>query len=81
MTEAHVDTAAGAFMDRAAIIRQLDLVVMSDTAIAHLSGPLGVPVWVVLPFAADWRWLLDESSIRRLGRKTTSNCGCSRSIR
>jgi ADP-heptose:LPS heptosyltransferase len=39
----------------------LDLVVTSDTAIAHLAGALGVPVWVAIPFAPDWRWLLDRS--------------------
>ena len=35
----------------------LDLVITSDTAIAHLAGGLSVPVWVALPFAGDWRWL------------------------
>ncbi|MGH7138897.1 MAG: glycosyltransferase, partial [Pirellulales bacterium] len=52
-----VDGAAGALMDTAAIMRHLDLVVTSDTAIAHLAGALAVPVWVVLPYAADWRWM------------------------
>jgi len=56
-----VDTAHGAFMDTAAIIKNLDLVITSDTAVAHLAGALGVPVWVGLPFAADWRWLLGRS--------------------
>ena len=56
-----LDEEAGPFMDRAAVINNLDLVVTSDTAIAHLAGALGVPVWVALKFAADWRWLLDRS--------------------
>ncbi len=51
------DTAAGAFMDTAAVMRNLDLVVTSDTAVAHLAGALGVPVWVALGSSADWRWL------------------------
>ncbi|KKK46695.1 hypothetical protein LCGC14_3162670, partial [marine sediment metagenome] len=55
-----LDTAAGAFMDTAAIMRNLDLVITSDTATAHLAGALGVPVWVALSFAPDWRWLLDR---------------------
>ena len=47
-------------MDTAAIMLSLDLVVTCDTAIAHLAGALAVPVWVALPFAPDWRWLLDR---------------------
>jgi tetratricopeptide (TPR) repeat protein len=54
------DTAAGAFMDTAAVMRNLDLVVTSDTAIAHLAGAMGVPVWVALGSFADWRWLDDR---------------------
>jgi tetratricopeptide (TPR) repeat protein len=46
------------FMDTAAILISLDLVVTVDTALAHLAGALGVPVWVGLPFIPDWRWLL-----------------------
>jgi hypothetical protein len=53
-----LDEAAGAFMDTAAVIRSLDLVVTSDTAIPHLAGALGAPAWVALPLAPDWRWLL-----------------------
>jgi ADP-heptose:LPS heptosyltransferase len=56
-----VDTDHGAFVDTAAIMMNLDLVVTSDTSIAHLAGALGVPVWVVLPHAPNWRWLLDRS--------------------
>lgn len=56
-----VDETAGAFMDTAAVIMNLDLVVTVDTSAAHLAGALGAPVWVALPFAPDWRWLLDRS--------------------
>jgi hypothetical protein len=52
--------AAGAFMDTAAVMKNLDLVITSDTSIAHLAGALGVAVWVGLPFAPEWRWLLDR---------------------
>jgi tetratricopeptide (TPR) repeat protein len=55
-----LDEEHGAFMDTAAVLPSLDLVVTSDTALAHLAGALGVKVWVVLPFSPDWRWLLDR---------------------
>jgi tetratricopeptide (TPR) repeat protein len=55
-----VDTAHGAFMDTAAIMKGLDLVITSDTATAHLAGALGVNVWVALPFVPDWRWGLEH---------------------
>ena len=48
------------FADTAAAIERLDLVISVDTAVAHLAGALGRPVWLVLPFAPDWRWLLDR---------------------
>jgi tetratricopeptide (TPR) repeat protein len=46
----------GSFLDTAAVMRCLDLVVSADTATAHLAGALGVPVWVALAKVADWRW-------------------------
>jgi tetratricopeptide (TPR) repeat protein len=55
-----LDVNTGAFMDTAAVMKNLDLVITTDTAIAHLAGGLGVPVWVALPFVPDWRWLLDR---------------------
>ena len=49
------------FADTAALIEQLDLVISIDTAVAHLVGALGKPVYVLLPFAPDWRWLLERN--------------------
>jgi tetratricopeptide (TPR) repeat protein len=53
-----LDEATGAFMDTAAVMQNLDLIVTSDTSIAHLAGGLGVPVWVALSVGADWRFLM-----------------------
>jgi tetratricopeptide (TPR) repeat protein len=55
-----LDETTGAFMDTAAVMKNLDLVITSDTAIAHLAGALGVPVWVGLCFLPEWRWLLQR---------------------
>ena len=44
----------------AAVLRSLDLVITADTAVAHLAGALGVPVWVALTYSPDWRWLLER---------------------
>jgi tetratricopeptide (TPR) repeat protein len=49
------------FADTAALMSQMDLVVSIDTAIAHLAGALGLPVWILLSQAADWRWLIGRS--------------------
>jgi tetratricopeptide (TPR) repeat protein len=48
------------FADTAAVIKNLDLIITCDTSVAHLAGALGAPVWVALPHAADWRWLLNR---------------------
>ncbi|MDR3733933.1 MAG: tetratricopeptide repeat protein [Acidobacteriaceae bacterium] len=48
------------FADTAAILEQLDLLIAADTSVVHLAGALGRPSWVLLPFAPDWRWMLDR---------------------
>ena len=46
------------FSDTAAFMQNLDLIISVDTAAAHLAGALGRPVWTLLPFNPDWRWML-----------------------
>jgi tetratricopeptide (TPR) repeat protein len=48
------------FVDTAALIANLDLVITVDTAVAHLAGAMGKPVWVLLAHLPDWRWMLDR---------------------
>jgi hypothetical protein len=56
-----LDNEGRAFVDTAAAMKNLDLVITSDTAPAHLAGALGVPVWVALSSAPEWRWMLDRN--------------------
>ena len=49
------------FADTAAVIANLDLVISSDTAVAHLAGAMGKPLWLLTMLSPDWRWLLDRS--------------------
>ncbi|WP_136514987.1 tetratricopeptide repeat protein [Geomonas edaphica] len=60
MEIADLGGAIKSFADTAAIVSQLDLVISADTAVAHLAGGMGVPVWVLLPLACDWRWLMER---------------------
>jgi ADP-heptose:LPS heptosyltransferase len=55
-----LDETGGAFMDTAAVMQHLDLIITSDTALAHLAGALGRPVWLALSTASDWRWFRDR---------------------
>ena len=54
------DAGPGAFVDTAAVIESLDLVISCDSAVAHLAGALGRRVWVGLQFVPDWRWQLER---------------------
>jgi hypothetical protein len=55
-----LDESNGPFMDTAAVMKNLDLFVTSDTAVAHLAGALGVPVWTATSSTAGWQWLLER---------------------
>lgn len=57
---ADFDAGPDAFLDSAAVMQSLDLVITSDTSLAHLAGALGRPVWVALKYIPDWRWMLDR---------------------
>ena len=60
--EGPIDSSTGAFMDTAAILKNLDLLITSDTAIAHVASALGTPVWLLLTKIPDWRWLMTGTS-------------------
>jgi len=49
------------FADTAALIEEMDLVISVDTAVAHLAGAMGKPVWILLPHTTDYRWMIDRS--------------------
>ena len=71
------DAGPDLFVDTAAVMMKLDLVVTSDTAVAHLAGALGRPVWVALRHVPDWRWMLLRADSpwypsARLFRQTTA---------
>ena len=55
-----LDLTAGAFMDTAAVMQHLDLVVTCDSSLGHLAGALGAPTWIALTLSPDWRWLLER---------------------
>lgn len=52
---------ASDFLESAALVSCLDLVITVDSAVAHLAGALGIPVWLMLPYNNDWRWMRDRS--------------------
>jgi len=56
------DESNGAFMDTAAVMQHLDLVISIDGSVAHLAGALGVPVWVILPCENDYRWFENQDT-------------------
>jgi tetratricopeptide (TPR) repeat protein len=56
----HFGDELSTFSDTAALISNLDLVITVETSVAHLAGALGKPVWVLLSFLGDWRWLCDR---------------------
>ncbi|RQS65150.1 tetratricopeptide repeat protein [Burkholderia sp. Bp8963] len=56
----HFGDELGSFADTAALMECLDCIVSVDTSVAHLAGALGKPLWIMLPYLPDWRWLLDR---------------------
>jgi tetratricopeptide (TPR) repeat protein len=75
-----LDHGPDAFLDTAAVMASLDLIITSDTSIAHLAGALARPTWVALNASPDWRWLLDRTDspwypTMQLFRQPDSNSG------
>ena len=58
---AELDQTPGSLGDAAGVLANLDLLIGCDTALCHLAGAMGVPVWVMVPFAPDWRWFLERT--------------------
>jgi tetratricopeptide (TPR) repeat protein len=58
----HVGDALADFEDTAAVLALADLLISVDTSVVHLAGAMGRPVWVLVPFQPDWRWLLDREA-------------------
>lgn len=54
------DKSSGSFMDTAAVIANLDLVISCDSAVTHLAGAVGCETWLALPHPAEWRWMYDR---------------------
>lgn len=52
------------FLDTAAFLTRMDAVLAVDTCVAHVAGSLGVPTWIILPEAVDWRWNPDSGNTR-----------------
>jgi tetratricopeptide (TPR) repeat protein len=76
---ADFDDGADAFLDTAAVMMNLDLIVTSDTAIVHLAGALARPVWMPLKLVPDWRWMAEREDTpwyptARLFRQTRRGC-------
>ena len=72
------DGVENAFLDSAAVMKCVDLVITSDTALTHLAGALGVKTWLPIKYVPDWRWMLDRSDSpwylnHRLFRQATRN--------
>jgi tetratricopeptide (TPR) repeat protein len=55
---AHFGSELKSFADTAGLVANMDLVISVDTSVAHLAASMGKPVWILLPFAPDWRWIL-----------------------
>jgi ADP-heptose:LPS heptosyltransferase len=74
--ENKLGTMMESFANIAAIMKHLDLVICCDTAVGHLAGALGIPVWIAVTLVPDWRWLLDRAdspwygSVRLFRQKT-----------
>jgi len=56
------DVTNGRYMDTAAVIKNLDLIISIDTSIVHVAGALGVPVWVMIPYTSEFRWFSPQQS-------------------